>query len=370
MKIISLFNNKGGVGKSTLAFHLGCSLSEINKKVLLIDLDPQCNLTIFGMQDTELQKIWEKEDIFIDDFDESKKKISQNEFDSLIKNHRSIHFLLKPSEEGTSEIVSMPPPVTIQPGLDLIPGRLTLHRYENRIAERWNGLYQGDPLAIRTITAIRTIAEEYSKIHGYDYIIIDTSPSLGILNKVIISNVDGFIIPALPDMFSLYGIRNIGTALSLWKKEFDTIYSLISDDKRKRFPKSFVRFLGYTIYNAKKFTGVTEWDLSKAHFNFAKQIPDTIVKYIKSEVREVIPNEEVNRPIGGTNVMHTHNTLPAMAQKYNVPIWKVPSVTNLDPTDRGTISGNRAIYETTQTAYQNFASDLLNRIKYLEKRND
>ena len=96
------------------------------------------------------------------------------------------------------------------------------------------------------------IAEEYGVRFHYDFVIIDTSPSLGALNKLIISTVDGFLIPALPDMFSLYGIRNIGNSLKQWKKEFSTIYTLISDDKRKKFPPKFVRFLGYTIYNAKK----------------------------------------------------------------------------------------------------------------------
>lgn len=51
MKIISVFNNKGGVGKSTLCFHLACALNEMGKKVLLLDLDPQCNLTICGMKE-------------------------------------------------------------------------------------------------------------------------------------------------------------------------------------------------------------------------------------------------------------------------------------------------------------------------------
>ena len=61
---------------------------------------------------------------------------------------------------------------------------------------------------------------------------MDTSPSLGTLNKVIISTVDGFIIPCFPDMFSLYGIRNIGRSLESWKRELDVIYSLISNEKR------------------------------------------------------------------------------------------------------------------------------------------
>jgi cellulose biosynthesis protein BcsQ len=86
-------------------------------------------------------------------------------------------------------------------------------------------------------------------------VIMDTSPSLGSLNKVIISTADGFLIPCMPDMFSLYGVRNIGNALGIWKKQFDTIYHLLSSEKRKSFPTNYVRLLGFTIYNAKKYSG-------------------------------------------------------------------------------------------------------------------
>ena len=71
MKIVSLFNNKGGVGKSTLAFHLACALGEMGKKVLMIDLDPQCNLTICGMFEEKLHEIWREEDDYIDDFEKA-----------------------------------------------------------------------------------------------------------------------------------------------------------------------------------------------------------------------------------------------------------------------------------------------------------
>ena len=74
MKIISLFNNKGGVGKSTLVFHLGCALGEMGKKTLLVDLDPQCNMTISGMFEEDLHRIWKEEDQFINDYESSVKK--------------------------------------------------------------------------------------------------------------------------------------------------------------------------------------------------------------------------------------------------------------------------------------------------------
>lgn len=94
MKIISLFNNKGGVGKSTLGFHLGCALGELGKKTLLVDLDPQCNMTISGMFEEDLHDIWEKEDFYIADYEKSVKQLGL----SITNSPRSIHFLLKPAD--------------------------------------------------------------------------------------------------------------------------------------------------------------------------------------------------------------------------------------------------------------------------------
>ena len=249
MKIVSLFNNKGGVGKTTLAFHLSWILSEMGKRVLIIDLDPQCNLTICGIHESNLENIWKEEDAFIDDYEKALGEKSEQELKEINSKPRSIHYLLKPTEDGLDDLKDeeLPPAIMLNGSLGLIPGRLTINRYENVISERWSQAYQGVPLSIRTITRIRAIAEAYAQRDGYNFVLIDTSPSLGALNKVIISTVDGFIVPCLPDMFSLYGIRNIGNSLKQWKKEFDTIFNLISEEKRKRFPRNFVRFLGYTI---------------------------------------------------------------------------------------------------------------------------
>lgn len=97
MKIISVFNNKGGVGKSTLSFHLGKALGLMGKKVLFVDLDPQCNLTISAMRENELENIWQEEDSYIEDFETAKEKNSE-EYLKIIGETRSIHFLLKPAK--------------------------------------------------------------------------------------------------------------------------------------------------------------------------------------------------------------------------------------------------------------------------------
>ncbi|MDG2950973.1 ParA family protein [Exercitatus varius] len=361
-----------GVGKSTLAFHLSHTLSEMNYKTLIIDLDPQCNLTVFSMDEEKLHNIWKEEDDFIDDFDSAFNKIGKQKFENLVSKPKTIHFLLKPTEDGSVNSLSeleLPPPVEINKNLSLIPGRLTIHKYENKISERWAGLYQGDPLAIRTITDIRYIAENYAKNYGFEYIIIDTSPNLGALNKVIISTVDGFLIPAFPDMFSLYGIRNIGASLDKWNSEFGIIYSLISIDKRKRFPEQFVRFLGYTIYNAKKYTSKND-KLALAHRNYAQQIPGTIKEFISENIRKHLTSDMVDNPIGKESIMLSHNTLVTMAQKYKTPMWNVPSLEGLDQVDKNTIAGNRQSYLDTREKYIEFTNDFLERIKTLGEHSE
>lgn len=322
MKIISVFNNKGGVGKSTLSFHLGKALGLMGKKVLFVDLDPQCKLTISAMRERELEKIWQEEDAYIDDFEDAKK--DKENFSRIMSETRSIHFLLKPAEDGVNDIESLPPAKRIGDNVYMIPGRLSIHQFENRISERWSGLYQSDNLSIRTITYIRRLCERYADILGVDFVLVDTSPSLGILNKTIISTVDGFIIPAQPDMFSLYGIRNIGNSLESWGKELNVIYRLISEEKREKFPKKFVQFLGYTLYNAKKYDGDNEYQLADAHYSYAKRIPQIINQYIKEDNKVKI--DDINMPIAGGAIMHTHNTYPSVAQALKCAIWEVPDV--------------------------------------------
>jgi cellulose biosynthesis protein BcsQ len=80
MKIISVFNNKGGVGKTTLTFHLAHALGEMGYRVLLMDLDPQCNLTILSLDMEAIHDIWAIEDAFIDDFDAARKATSKETY--------------------------------------------------------------------------------------------------------------------------------------------------------------------------------------------------------------------------------------------------------------------------------------------------
>jgi len=365
MKIVSVFNNKGGVGKSTLTYHLGAALAEKGSKVLLIDLDPQSNLTLYGITEERLEEIWKSEDEYISDYKAAKAKINVDQFDSFHKGSHSIHYLLKPIEDGESDEGNLSTPVCLRNNLDLIPGRLTLHLFENKLAKHWSEAFLGEPQAIRIVTAVRKICEDYTAKFRYDVILIDTSPSLGALNKVIISSADTFIIPCAPDMFSDYGIRNIGHALTVWNKEFTTMYSLLSDSKRKYFPKDFVKLLGYTVYNAKKRTDApNELHVALAHYNYAKKLPDTIKNFVPKTCLLNDGDKFFEASLGDNSVIHGHGTLPTMAQKYKAPMWNVPDLPNLGG-DKGTIKGNSGSYYETRNAYMKLAQDLIDRLELL-----
>lgn len=363
MQILSVFNNKGGVGKSTLTYHLACALVELGKKVLLIDLDPQCNLTINATGVDTIEEIWKYENSYIEaGFEESKTKLS--DFCTITASPRSIHFLLKPTEEGTGDFQEgkLPPPLALKANLDMIIGRLTLHQYENKIADRWSDAYLSDPLAIRTITRIRSLAIQYSEIYQYDFVVIDTSPSLGSLNKIVISSVDGFVIPCSPDLFTLYGIRNIGNSLVKWKRELETLYSLISPDKRKQFPENFVQFAGYTLYNAKKQSkNRNELDLATAHYNYVSEIKEAIQQFILSKVPMSLSETLLLNNIGNKSIIHSHNTYPNLAQKYHCPMWELPDRIDLATKDSNTILPNKSRYYATKKAYIDFTQDLIDR---------
>ena len=127
MKSIAVFNNKGGVGKTTLTYHLAYALAELGYKTLLVDLDPQSNLTLFGLTPEELHEVWKVEEAFIEDFRQARAKMPPDQFDRIASELRSIHFLLKPTEDGTDDLVQLSRPLPLHENLGLIPGRIS-HR--------------------------------------------------------------------------------------------------------------------------------------------------------------------------------------------------------------------------------------------------
>lgn len=360
MKMIAVFHNKGGVGKSTLLFHTACALAEQGHKILMMDLDPQSNLSLYGLSDADLQAIWEEEEsVIFEGFPVGTNTFNTGKSD-ILNSPRTIHFLLKPVESGVDDYNILPPPIQLFDNLSLIPGRITLSQFESILADRWSISPDENVLAIRTITQFRTIATRYAEAFDYEYVFADVSPSLGLLNRAIITTCDAFFMPATPDLFSMYGIRNIGQSLLRWKKSYISLYNAIGTPLKSLFAPDFVKFLGYTIYNARGRRD-QPLGLAKAHRDFAEKIPDEIKKWIPEDDISLPAISNIENSIGRNSVWASHNTYPAMAQKYKCPMWMIPNK-ELENEDKLTVTSNKARFLDTQEAYYIFSNDLINRI--------
>lgn len=180
---ISLFNHKGGVSKTTTAFNLGWMLASKGKRVLLIDCDPQCNLTGMFLGFTGIAEIEEA----------YKGGGVRNIRDGLAPAFESKPIPLKPV---VCEIMRG------QENLLLLPGHIGLAEYETTlgIAQELSGSLvtlqnlPGAPSTLFKLTALQ---------YKIDIIIVDMSPSLGPINQNLLATSDFFIVPMAPDYFSV-----------------------------------------------------------------------------------------------------------------------------------------------------------------------
>lgn len=193
MKTIAFFNNKGGVGKTSLVYHLAWMYASQGITVLAVDLDPQANLSSMFLDEDRLAELW-------DDGEES------TIYDSLL-----------PLMMRTGDIV--PPHVErLHEHLGLIPGNLALSRFEDLLSENWPKCLDGQEAAFRVITAFHRIVLDASAQIDAELILIDVGPNLGAINRSALITAEHVVIPLAPDLFSLQGLKNLGPTLREWRK--------------------------------------------------------------------------------------------------------------------------------------------------------
>ena len=189
MKVITFFNNKGGVGKTTTIVNLASYLSiSKEKKILLVDLDPQSNAT---------QAIL-PEDMWMEFYDPENPETRKTIYDCFSK-----------IEDGDSEFVNIDIPVTSSQNnfkIALIPGHPKLSIIDDTMSKSWAETMSGDKGALRKLNWLNQLKQ---KNNEFDYILIDMGPSLGALNRSALLNSDYFLTPMASDIFSLLGISNI-----------------------------------------------------------------------------------------------------------------------------------------------------------------
>jgi chromosome partitioning protein len=171
-RVIALMNQKGGVGKTTMAFNLAHAFHHEGKKVLCIDMDPQANFSSLF----DLPK------------DEDRKNIHHLLINS-VKELKALHTSIL-----LNEVIFSSPE-----GIDLIPSGQELSGFELTVAGI-NGPRQ---------LILKKFIEKYELRSQYDVIIIDGPPTLGLLVVNILCAVDGVLYPFVPDRFSEQGLKNI-----------------------------------------------------------------------------------------------------------------------------------------------------------------
>jgi cellulose biosynthesis protein BcsQ len=196
MKTLAFFNNKGGVGKTTLVYHLAWMYAELGLSVLVADLDPQANLTSMFLDEDELEKIW----------------------DSGEPSH-TVTGCLAPLMEGTGDIAN-PYVARITSQIGLILGDLSLSSVEDELSSQWPDCLDRKARAFRVITSLWRMLEMGASQQQADVVLIDVAPSLGALNRTALIAASHVVIPLVPDLYSIQGLKNLGPSLKVWRQEW------------------------------------------------------------------------------------------------------------------------------------------------------
>ncbi len=285
MKTIAIFNNKGGVGKTTYMYHVAHLLSSRGKNVLMIDCDSQCNLTSYSLTDRDIKKSW------------------ASDGNSIFSN-------IMPVYQGLGDVRDRAPSKVINSkgNLFIVPGDLRLSDFEDTLGDTWNAARGGGEAAVRAQSAIyRYVLNAAQKVNA-DLVLIDLGPNLGALNRAVLASADYFITPVAPDLFSLQGTENLGRKLVAWREGWDQIHQS-SASLDFPIPAGKPKYLGYVTqqHNVRSnATGMTRgWEI------YGNELFPAIKKNIIDKltpIKQVIDWEESDFSLG--KIQNLHSLIP------------------------------------------------------------
>ena len=213
MKIVSVMNYKGGVGKTTLTANLGAELAYRGMRILLMDMDAQCSLTFSFITPDQWQSA-------VGGGGESDDKTIKSWFDGIIDQDMEAPNL--------DDLVALDLRVNrsiINKGrLGLIPSHLGLINVDLDLAYMLSGVSPGrmERQRTRVYGQLRDHLRNYAMDAGYDLVLIDCPPNFNIVTKNAIVASDSILIPAKPDYLSTLGIdylvRSLGTLVEEYNR--------------------------------------------------------------------------------------------------------------------------------------------------------
>ncbi len=317
MNTIVFFNNKGGVGKTSLVYHLSWMYAELGVNVLAVDLDPQANLTAMFLDEDRLEALW-----------------PENEHPD------TIYGAIQPLLEGTGDIVQ-PHVEIIDDGLNLIVGDLALSLSEDELNSQWPGCLDRKPRAFRVLSAFWRTIEAAVKQSEAELVLIDVGPNLGAINRSALICAQHVIIPLAPDLYSLQGLKNLGPTLRRWRTEWEERRDR-NPEENLSIPPGTMQPAGYIILQ------------HAVRFDRPVKAYDRWIARIPADYREAVLNKKgepeihvEEDPYCLATLKHYRSLMP-LAQEARKPMFK------LTPAD-GAIGGHISAVQGCYKDFRNLA---------------
>ncbi len=312
-KVISLFNHKGGVSKTTTTFHLGWKMASLGKKVLIVDADPQCNLTglTLGLEDYK--------SLFA--FYDSKQNTD-------IFNSLAPIFAIESSMALSND---MPVTATKNQNLFILAGHIRFSEIDIQLATALTSS-ETIPILRRFIGSVNALIRKIARIHKFDIVLIDMSPSVSATNNCILMGADYFIVPVSPDFYCYQAIDSLSNVLPQWSSN---IASFRKGNDEYALPKSNPKMLGFISQNYRVYTTETKQDdddpktMSKAYQIWLDKIKEVANRKLVPSLKEnqMIVSEDVFRTVVTYDDpyhlagIQDFNTLIPTSQKLSKPIY-------------------------------------------------
>ncbi len=322
--VLTFFNNKGGVGKTSLVYHLSWMFAEQGFRVLAVDLDPQANLTSSFLDEDRLAALWD---------DSGTSTI-----------FRSVKPLLDVGDFASVDYQ------TIDPRLALIPGDLSLSGFEDELSTTWTTALsdKNKTRPFRILTAFWRSAQESAARFGANLIVFDVGPNLGAINRAAMLASNHVIVPLGADLFSLQGLRNLGPTLREWRAG----WTRRRDDWARpdfALPPGDMQPVGYIAMRH----GVRLTRPVKAYTRWLDQIPAEFR-------RSVLAQDATNAPAIEQDplclaMLKSYNSLMPLAQEARKPIFFLQSAD-------GAIGSHANAVGKAYDDFKSLATDIARRI--------
>lgn len=320
MKTVAFFNNKGGVGKTSLVYHLAWMFADHGVKTLAVDLDPQANLTAMFLDEDRLESLWGDDE-----------------------HPDTVYGAIRPILRGTGDI-ARPGVAMIGSRLGLLPGDLGLSRFEDKLSDAWPRCHNRDESAFRTMTAFHRLVQ-LGTDWGAELVFIDVGPNLGAINRSALIAADQVCLPLAPDLFSLQGLKNLGPTLRDWRSVWADL--LIKAPHDLSMPKGSMQPVGYIVMQH----GILDTRPVKAYKRWMDRIPGVYREAVMGEKAGTAPLLAKD-PYCLSLLKHYRSLMP-MAMEARKPIFFLKSA---DGAIGAHIEAVKSCYEDFQKLAEKIAS--------------